>query len=295
MLSELPAGIELCTGQVRHTRLCPVRNAFHYGVFYIRVPVHALDSGTALASGPQPGPGCQSRQGLPQPLPPALRWFSRNRFNLLSFHDGDHGDGSGSLPLRAWIAGQLLRHGVADADGEIWLQTMPRVLGYLFNPVSFWFCHRADGSLRAVLCDVRNTFGERHLYLLETGGAIANGALLAAGKSFHVSPFLPVRGSYRFRFVRAPGKSAGGGERHLARIDYFDSEAAWHSGTPTLLTSISGTAQPLTDRGVLRACLAHPLLTVGVVVKIHWQALRLWCKRVPFISKPAAPTEELSK
>ena len=266
MPPDTPPAIELCMGQVRHKRLHPVRNAFSYGVFYLRVPVHGLAPAEAT------------------------RWFSRNRFNLLSFYDADHGDGK--LPLRAWIAALLLRHGVADADGDVWLQTMPRVLGYLFNPVSFWFCHRADGSLRAVLCDVRNTFGERHLYLLDTGGPIANGALLSADKIFHVSPFLPVRGSYRFRFVRAAGKGAGQGERHLACIDYLDGAAGTQ---PALLTSISGTAQALTDRAVLRACLAHPLLTVGVVVKIHWQALRLWCKRVPFISKPAAPTEDLSR
>lgn len=168
MRHKAPSIVQLCQGQVRHKRLRPVRNAFSYGVFYLRVPVHAPDAGL-----------------------PALRWFSRNRFNLLAFHDADHGDGT--QPLQAWISALLARHGVQDADGEIWLQTMPRVLGYLFNPVSFWFCHRADGVLRAVLCDVRNTFGERHLYLLENGGGIANGALLEAAKSFHVSPFLPLR------------------------------------------------------------------------------------------------------
>lgn len=264
MPPEQPCAIQLCQGQVRHKRLRPVRNAFSYGVFYIRVPVHALARGV-----------------------PALRWFSRNRFNLLAFHDADHGDGAGAQSLHAWIGALLARHGVHDADGEVWLQTMPRVLGYLFNPVSFWFCHRADGSLRAVLCDVRNTFGERHLYLLENGGTIGNGALLEAEKSFHVSPFLPLRGGYRFRFVRA--QRTGEAERHLACIDYID------GGEVALSTSISGTAQPLGDAAVLRACLTHPLLTLGVMARIHWQALRLWCKRAPFFSKPPAPTEELSK
>ncbi|KQV90382.1 hypothetical protein ASD15_24090 [Massilia sp. Root351] len=258
--------IQLCLGQVRHKRLRPVRNAFSYGVFYLRVPVHALAAGV-----------------------PALRWFSRNRLNLLSFHDADHGDGA--QPLHAWIGGLLQRHGVHDADGAVWLQTMPRVLGYLFNPVSFWFCHRADGSLRAVLCDVRNTFGERHLYLLENGGAIANGALLQAEKAFHVSPFLPLRGSYRFRFVRAQrgAEPGAGGDRHLACIDYLDGPEL------ALSTSISGTAQPLSDGAVLRACAMHPLLTLAVMARIHWQALRLWCKRTPFFTKPAAPNEDLSK
>jgi DUF1365 family protein len=266
--------IQLCAGEVRHRRLRPVQNAFHYGVFYLRVPVRSLLGG----SGNGNGAGAAA---------PALRWFSLNRFNLLSFHDADHGDCAGGVPLHAWIEAQLERHGAHDADGEIWLQTMPRVLGYLFNPVSFWFCHGADGSLRAVLCDVRNTFGERHLYMLRTGAAIANGATLCADKAFHVSPFLPLRGGYRFRFVRALRE--GQGERHLACIDYSD------DGELTLSTSISGTAQPLSDSAVLRACLAHPLLTLGVMARIHWQALRLWCKRAPFFSKPPAPSEEPSK
>ena len=141
----------LCFGQVRHTRLRPVRNAFAYGSYYLRLPLRSMGAG---------GFGC------------AL--FSRNRFNLLSFADADHGDGR--QPLTDWIDGMLRREGVLDADGEVWLQAMPRVLGFVFNPVSFWFCHRADGALRAVLCDVRNTFGERHFYLLDKGAAIGNGS-----------------------------------------------------------------------------------------------------------------------
>jgi DUF1365 family protein len=249
---------QLCVGQVRHRRWRPLRHAFHYGVYYVRLPLRSLgqrDFGTRL--------------------------MSRNRFNLLAFHDRDHGDGA--LPLTEWIAGVLRQHGVHDADGEIWLQTMPRVLGYVFNPVSFWFCHRADGSLRAVLCDVRNTFGERHCYLLDGGGAIANGQLLRTEKRFHVSPFFAVEGGYRFRFVRG-----GAGDRHLAWIEYHDGAG------PLLTTSLSGTARPLGDAVLLRACLSHPLLTLGVVLKIHWQALRLWLRRVPFHSKPAPPVHEIT-
>jgi DUF1365 family protein len=253
------AEAQLCVGQVRHKRWRPVLHAFDYGVYFLRLPLRALEG-----------------RGF------GVRLMSRNRFNLLSFHDRDHGDGT--QPLTAWIAGVLRRHGVHDADGEIWLQTMPRVLGYVFNPVSFWFCHRANGSLRAVLCEVRNTFGERHCYLLDSGGTIVNGQLLRADKRFHVSPFFAVDGGYRFRFVRG-----GAGDRHLACIEYHDADGA------LLTTSLSGTARPLSDAALLRASLSHPLQTFGVMLKIHWQALRLWLRGAPFFSKPAAPVHEITR
>lgn len=255
---------QLCFGQVRHARLRPCRRAFSYGMYFIRLPLRSM------AAAGQPGFAC--------------RLFSRNRFNLLSFCDRDHGDGA--QPLLDWIDALLRQHGVPDADGEIWLQTMPRVLGYVFNPVSFWFCHRADGALRAVLCDVRNTFGERHAYLLETGGAIAWGSQLQAAKIFHVSPFCRVEGGYRFRFMRA---MRSGREVHLARVDHDDASG------PLLQTSLSGQARAISDASVAGAFLAYPLLSFGVVARIHWQALRLWLRRVPFFSKPAAPKQKVSR
>lgn len=254
---------QLCLGQVRHERLKPRRHFFSYGIYFWRLPLRSMGSADFAA-----------------------RLCSRNRFNLLSFNDADYGDGR--QPLLSWIDSLLKAEGVTDADGEIWLQTLPRVLGYVFNPVSFWFCHRADGALRAVLCDVRNTFGERHLYLLEQGAALAYGHELTATKIFHVSPFCPVEGRYRFRFMRA---RRGGlePERHIARIDYDDAHGA------LLKTSWSGQASPLTDAVVAGAFLAYPLMSFGVMLKIHWQALRLWLGRVPFFSKPAPPPPEVSR
>lgn len=267
----LPNRVQLCVGQVRHKRLRPKLHAFSYGMYFIRLPLRSLGAA-----------------GLACPL------FSRNRFNLLSFHDRDHGDGQ--QPLLAWIDSLLAAHGVGDADGEVWLQTMPRVLGYVFNPVSFWFCHRADGSLRAVLCDVRNTFGERHCYLLDTGASIAWGSELSARKIFHVSPFCQVEGAYRFRFMRAdrslpgaPGQPPQAQQVHLACIDYDD--AAGH----LLQTSLTGRSVPLSALSVAGAFLLHPLMSFGVVAKIHLQALRLWLQRVPFFSKPVAPRHKVSR
>lgn len=251
----------LCFGQVRHTRLRPARNAFAYATYYVRIPVRSLGGRNF---------GC------------AL--FSRNRFNLLSFMDRDHGDGKQGLS--DWIDALLQAEGVMDANGEVWLQAMPRVLGYVFNPVSFWFCHRADGSLRAIVCDVRNTFGERHFYLLDTGWEIENGSELSARKVFHVSPFCQVQGRYRFRFTRV---MRGAGEHTLANIDYDDNDG------PLIQTSVSGTAAPIVNATVLRAFFGYPLMTFGVVLRIHLQALRLWLRRVPFFSKPVPPQQKVTR
>ena len=251
---------QLCFGTVRHSRLRPVSNLFSYGVYFLRLPLRAL--GTSNLGG---------------------RFFSRNRFNLLSFHDSDHGDGK--LPLTQWIDQVLRDEGIADADGEIWLQAFPRVLGYVFNPVSFWFCHRQDGALRAIVCEVRNTFGEKHCYLLDTGAAMPYGVELTARKVFHVSPFCAIEGGYRFRFMRTQRAQ----EQTVARIDHDD-----NSG-PLLLTSISGTAASLSTANTLRAFFSYPLMTVGVVIRIHFQALKLFIKRVPFFSKPLPPSGELSR
>ena len=272
----VPAGVppqpQLCFGRVGHRRLRPVINAFSYRAYYLRLPLRTLGAG-----------------GFASPL------FGRNRFNLLSFHDADHGDGA--TVLVDWIDALLRAEGIDDADGEVWLQTMPRVLGYVFNPVSFWFCHRADGQLRAVLCDVRNTFGERHFYLLDDGFCIDQGAELRARKVFHVSPFNTLAGEYRFRFVRYI--EAGAGERTSANIDYHDGNGN-NSGNGNddgvlLQTAIGGLARALDTRSVLRAFFAFPMQSVGVVLRIHYQALRLFIKRVPFHSKPAPPQQKVTR
>ena len=252
-------------GEVRHSRLRPSANHFRYGVYTLMLPLRTL--------GDAPLPG---------------RLCSRNRFNLLSFYDRDHGDGR--TPLLTWISTLLESEGVADADGEIWLQTFPRVLGYVFNPVSFWFCHRRDGTLRAIVCEVNNTFGERHCYLLDTGGVMPWGVTLSARKVFHVSPFCGVKGSYRFRFMRTTQRIENEDiERIVARIDYDDGEG------PLLLTSVSGRLQPLSDGNVATAFVRHPLMTLGVIARIHWQALKLFFKRVPFFRKPIPPASTVTR
>ena len=257
------APAQLAIGEVRHTRHRPVHHAFRYPAYFLRLPMRRLDA--ALAG---------------------QRVLSRNRFNLLSFHDADHGDRTRPMPLVAWIDGLLAGQGIADADGEIWLHAFPRVLGYAFKPVSFWFCHRGDGALRAIVCEINNTFGERHCYLLahRDGRPIGAGEELAASKIFHVSPFCAVSGGYRFRFLDARARS-------VARIEYDDPGIAG----PLISTSLSGSLRPISDRALLSAFVRVPFFTFGVIARIHWQALRLWAKRAPFFPKPAPPAVEVSR
>jgi uncharacterized protein len=246
-------------GEVRHTRLRPRRNVFAYPTFFLLLPMRGLrECASALAV---------------------------NRPAAIAFHDRDHGDGRGPEHggALAWLDELLRAEGIDDADGEAWLHCYPRVLGYAFNPVSFWYCHRADGGLRAIVVEVNNTFGERHCYLLDEP---RYGAELHARKVFHVSPFCEVRGGYRFRFLRTRRDDE---ERTIVRIDYDDDHG------PLLQTSVSGHLVPATRATLRRALLSHPVMTLAVIARIHWQALKLWLMRTRFHSKPAPPARFVTR
>ena len=211
--------------------------------------------------------------------------IARNARGPVSFHDRDYGAGDGGS-LDTWVRTLLAAEGI-DADGEVVLHAFPRMLGYVFNPVSFWVCHDDAGAVRAVLCEVCNTFGERHNYLVAApgGGVLVSGATYTSRKMFHVSPFCEVKGDYRFRFLFDA-------DRWLARIDYFDSADA---SDPLLETWISGEAAPINAAAVRRLWWRYRFFTAGVVARIHWQALKLAVKRVPFFSKPTPPLRETTR
>lgn len=251
----------LVAGDVMHRRSRPARNAFTYPAFCLRLPLAGLDA--LEANG--------------------VRF---NRGGVIAFHERDHGPRDGSS-LAQWIATLLAREGIA-ADGAIVLYAFPRMLGYVFNPVSFWVCHAANGDVRAVLAEVNNTFGETHHYLLAhpDGRALRTGETLSAQKVFHVSPFCAVTGHYTFRFHFGPG-------RWLARIDYFDGER--DDPEPLLATHVSGDEAPLTKAAARKLLWRYRWFTLGVVARIHWQAVRLWRKRVPFFSKPQPPATLLTR
>ena len=254
----MPAGPRLLIGNVMHRRLRPVANAFTYPVFYVQLPVADLAAANCAI-------------------------FSVDRGNLLGFKTKDHGPRDGS-PLLPWIQ-SLLRERGLPADGEITLQCFPRVLGYVFNPVSFWLCRNRAGELIAVLVEVRNTFGGDHNYLLHNpeGSPLQDGQVLQASKAFHVSPFCDIEGGYRFRFHLQR-------DCQTVRIGYDDAEGE------LLLTSISGKPLAWSNRTLLGAFLRMPFLTAGVMTRIHWQALKLWFKGVPFYGKKTGfPLQERTK
>jgi DUF1365 family protein len=248
-------------GQVRHTRHRPAHHAFAYPTAFLMLPMRSVQAGL-----------CRTDLAI-------------NRSAWFAFHDADHGDGrpadtGGAL---AWLDALLHKEGIEDATGEVWLQAFPRVLGHAFKPVSFWYAHRADGSLAAIVAEVNNTFGERHCYLLPEP---QYGQTMQAHKVFHVSPFCDVQGEYRFRFMRTQHK---GQDRIVARVDHGDADG------PLIDTSWSGVLEPATAAALHRVMWRFPLLTFGVVARIHWHALLLWLKKVPFWRKPEPPRDFVTR
>ena len=255
----------LCTGTVMHERFASKQNQaaqnFRYPLFFLAIPLSAFTA----------------PQGTDN------FWFGVERARPLSLRYRDHGACDGSAP-EPWIRSLLAREGISAADGEVVLQSFPRIFGFVFNPVSFWFCHDTSGSLRAVLCEVRNTFGEYHNYLVahEDQRPINASDSLLARKVFHVSPFFPVAGEYHFRFELSA-------QRRFVSIDY------WLDGERVLTTVLSGEPQALTATSARRALLRQPLLTLAVVWRIHWQAFRLWRKRATFHSRPNPPLQRTTR
>lgn len=244
-------------GHVVHARTRPARHQFRYANYFLLLPV-------------------RTRLQTSQPVA-----WQPNRPGLLSFRDEDHGAGTtaaqgGALP---WLLALLEEHGLPDTGGDIWLQTYPRVWGYSFKPVSFWYCfdNGPDGDLRAVVAEVNNTFGERHCYVLQ---APRWGETVEADKQFHVSPFCEVQGHYVFCFTRDMREGKG---TLSARVDYHDAQGL------LLHTHIAGELHVLDAAARRRALWAYPLMTLGVFWHIHRQAFALWRKRVPFFSKPEPP------
>lgn len=246
----------LYRGRVMHRRVRPKAHRLTYRVFWLLLDLGEVDQ-----------------------LDNRVKLFSRNRFNLLSFHDRDHGDGSGAA-LRPQIEAWLARGGVDIGAGPIRLLTMPRVLDYVFNPISLFYCHHSDGRLAAVVYEVTSTFGIRHAYLIPVPAEDQADGLIrqCAAKALHVSPFMGMEMDYEFR-GRAPA------ERLDLTIDGLDASGL------LITAAMSAGRRPLDDRAILSAVAAMPFLTLKVVVAIHWEALKLWLKGVRPRPAPAPAWE----
>ena len=240
----------LYVGTVTHRRLRPREHRLGYKVYSLYADLDRLPD-----------------------LDRRLKLFSYNRPNVFSFYDRDHGDGTEGTdgasgeerPLRAWVDRNLRDAGIDLSGGPVYVLCFPRVLGYAFNPLTVYFCHRREGALAAVLYEVHNTFGERHSYLIPVDDPAAPVIRQACDKGFYVSPFIGMEAQYRFRLLPPD-------ERLAVVIDQTDAAG------PLLKASLVARRQPLTDRRLAAAFVQFPLVTLKVIAGIHWEALAIWLK-----------------
>lgn len=246
----------LHTGSVTHHRLRPKEHRLRYSVFYLLLDLDEIDT---LAS--------------------KLRLFSHNRFNLFSFNDRDH-DAEAKTSLREKIERHLREAGI-DFGGSIQILTMPRILGYAFNPLSVYFCHRHDGSLSAIFYEVNNTFGQRHNYLVPVLPGMKGPIRQESQKSFYVSPFMTTDMVYSFS-VNPPGK------------DLAVSITGRDDAGPLIVAKLRTTRQDLTDAALGRAFCLYPLMTFKVIAGIYWEALLIWLKGIRLHHRPSPPDQAVT-
>jgi len=248
----------LYDNHTRHIRLSPFRRAFSQRVLQLFVDIDRV---------------ADAAEGK--------RLFAYNRRGLFAFYDRDHGDHSGA-PLRIWAETMLAQADVKLEGGAIWLLCGPRVLNYVFNPLSVYCGYGPDGALRGVIYQVNNTFGESHCYVARVDALVDGAAQHSATKRLHVSPFLDVRGCYEFRF-QPPG------ERLALKIENRIKGALIHVAT------LNGHRKVLSDGTLWAGFLALPWSSLQVIIGIHWHALQIWRRGAKYRRKPNAPTEPYSR
>jgi len=244
-------------GEVMHRRMRPHKHRFIYKVASWLIDLDEMDKLNSLTM------------------------FSHNRFNLFSFHDRDHGDGS-DTPLKVQIRNVLHQHGIDTGKGSIMLLCYPRIFGYVFNPLSVFYCYDEQKTLQAILYEVSNTFGQRHSYLIPITDQITSSIVRQnCRKVFYVSPFMPMETDYQFR-MQPPG------EKIAVCIRQSGEEG------PVLDATFTGSRHEISNTSLLKNFLRYPLMTFKVIAGIHWEALRLWRKGLRLQPRPDAPTYSVS-
>ncbi|HVY33461.1 MAG TPA: DUF1365 family protein [Caulobacteraceae bacterium] len=246
----------LYAGVVRHARLRPRRHRLRYRIFMLLLDLDELDA-----------------------LDRRLKLFKVNRAGLLSFQERDHAGGS-DRGLKAKIEDDLIAAGL-PVGGPIRLLCMPRMLGFVFNPISVYFCHGPDGRLGAIRYEVNNTFGQRHSYLIAAPDQRQTHIEQGCDKQLFVSPFMHMDMTYRFQ-VDPPTDDV------RLVVNGLDAQGL------LITTSFSARRRALTDWAILKAIVAHPLMTVMVVAGIHWEALKLFLKGVKLVPRPPPPAEPVT-
>lgn len=240
----------LFTGVVYHKRLRPAEHVLSYRVFSLLLSLDEIDA-----------------------LQKRLWLFSRNRWNLFSFYDKDFGECE-SEPLQDYVGRKLREANIDVKPDKIFLSCYPRICGYTFNPLSLFYCVDKNGDALAILHEVHNTFGERHTYALQVRTEEkSNGKWIHqfSEKALFVSPFAHMNMTYQFK-LNVPD------QRQVVAIKVFDEQGHW------LSASYSAQRHMLTAATLLKAFFTIPLLSFKVILGIHWEALRLWIKKVPWYS-----------
>lgn len=254
----------ILSSKVFHKRHHPKVNSFNYRSYFMVLDMLNNESYFPLERG-------VDRRGVVTPKKPKI--FSTNNFNFFSYYDKDHGLRDGSKAVH-WATDLLTKNQLAYDN--IKLITMPRILGYLFNPVSFWLVYN-DSKLIAVIAEVNNTFKETHSYIChKNGDEITDSCWFEAEKVFHVSPFYQRQGNYKFNFKLDLENTA----KNQIIINYYDDNKL------QLGTAITATNKPLSSKSLIMEFIRSPLLTLKVVFLIHYQAIKIVAKRIKYVPKP---------
>ena len=237
---------KIYTGKVIHKRFKPKEHYFKYNVFSLLIDLNELEQ-----------------------INKDIKFFSYNKFNIISFYDKDHGDRDGSS-IKLWVKKNLRNIGIMTEDISIKLLCYPRIFGYVFNPLSTYFIYNKHSELISIFYEVKNTFGEQHTYIFKAQDekTVQN----KCKKKFYVSPFIEMDCEYHFKTLNPR-------EQLSVVINQNDKDGK------LLFASQDGISQDFNNKNLILSYLTHPLMTFKIIGAIHYEAFKLWAKRIKLIAK----------